>query len=107
VVGHSLGGLVAFRALSGQPAARVFHVATVDSPLGGAPPAATNICIDAGFCTSGPIVDDLAQLYGDWSRTATENTVRDLSRAADYAEQPAAPAAQEKEPHSATLNESA
>jgi pimeloyl-ACP methyl ester carboxylesterase len=77
VVGHSLGGLVAFRTLSDQPASRVFDVVTVDSPLGGAPGSSVNLCIDTGFCTAGAVVDDLAQLYAGWPKTTADNAARE------------------------------
>ncbi len=77
VVGHSLGGLVAFRTSSDQPASRVFDVVTVDSPLGGAPASSINLCIDTGFCAAGAVVDDLAELFSNWPQTETDNAARD------------------------------
>jgi pimeloyl-ACP methyl ester carboxylesterase len=77
VVGHSLGGLVAFRTVSDQPTPRVSNVVTVDSPLGGVPASDSNLCIDTGFCAAGPLVDDLSYLFSDWSRTTADNQSRD------------------------------
>jgi pimeloyl-ACP methyl ester carboxylesterase len=77
VVGHSLGGLIAFRALSDQPTTSVADVVTIDSPLGGVPLGPSNLYVDTGFCASGPIVDELAQIHADWSRTTTGNSARD------------------------------
>ena len=54
VVGHSLGGLIAFRALGERPNARVKSVITVDSPLGGSPLASSTACIELGFCAGWP-----------------------------------------------------
>ena len=76
VIGHSLGGLIAFQALSDQPLSSVVDVTTVDSPLGGAPASELNVCITAGFCAQGPVSDDLVQLYSNWNRTSAENTAR-------------------------------
>ena len=42
VIGHSLGGLVAFHALSDNPMSQVTDVVTIDSPLGGAPASEVN-----------------------------------------------------------------
>jgi pimeloyl-ACP methyl ester carboxylesterase len=77
VVGHSLGGLIAFLGLGQQPTARVYDAITVDSPLGGAPAGASNLCIDAGFCAAGPVADDLASLYSHWDATAADNQSRE------------------------------
>ncbi len=76
VLGHSLGGLIAFQALSDQPLSSVVDVTTVDSPLGGAPASELNVCVTAGFCAQGPISDNLVQLYTNWSRTSADNTAR-------------------------------
>jgi pimeloyl-ACP methyl ester carboxylesterase len=77
VVGHSLGGLVAFRTLSDQPSAHVFDVVSVDSPLGGAPASAINLCVDAGFCAAGAAADDLGHLQSNWPQTTQDNASRD------------------------------
>ncbi|HEY2596031.1 MAG TPA: alpha/beta hydrolase, partial [Chloroflexota bacterium] len=77
VVGHSLGGLLGFRTLSDQPSVRVYDVVSVDSPLGGAPASAINLCIDTGLCAAGAVADDMAHLYGNWSQTMKDNAARD------------------------------
>jgi pimeloyl-ACP methyl ester carboxylesterase len=82
VMGHSLGGLVAFHALSDNPMGQVTDVVTIDSPLGGAPATAVDTCVDAGFCADGPVSGELAALYGAWDQTARDNTARVASLAA-------------------------
>jgi pimeloyl-ACP methyl ester carboxylesterase len=76
VIGHSLGGLVAFHALSDNPMRQVTDVVTVDSPLGGAPASAVDMCIDAGMCAQGPVSGQLAGLFGSWDQTARDNAAR-------------------------------
>jgi pimeloyl-ACP methyl ester carboxylesterase len=76
VVGHSLGGLIAFHALGDRPNTRVEAVMTVDSPLGGAPLASSMTCIQLGFCADGPVVHELGQLYDNWSASAAANASR-------------------------------
>jgi pimeloyl-ACP methyl ester carboxylesterase len=73
VIGHSLGGLVAFRALSDNPMAEVTDVVTIDSPLGGAPSDEMQTCVDLGFCVDGPVTGVLAGLHGAWDQTARDN----------------------------------
>ncbi len=77
IVGHSLGGLVAFRTVSDAPSNRVSDLLAVSSPLGGAPLATSNLCIDVGLCAPGPVVDELGQLFAASPQTATDNAARD------------------------------
>jgi pimeloyl-ACP methyl ester carboxylesterase len=76
VIGHSLGGLVAFHALADNPMGEVTDVVTIDSPLGGAPSAEVQACIDAGLCVPGPVSGVLAELNGAWVQTALDNAAR-------------------------------
>jgi pimeloyl-ACP methyl ester carboxylesterase len=76
VVGHSLGGLIAFHALSDSPMGEVTDVVTIDSPLGGAPPSVIHTCVDAGFCADGPVTGVLSNLYTRWEQTAQDNAAR-------------------------------
>jgi pimeloyl-ACP methyl ester carboxylesterase len=76
VIGHSLGGLVAFHALSDNPMAEISDVVTIDSPLGGAPSTAVGACVDSGLCADGPVGGYLAGLYGAWDQTARDNAAR-------------------------------
>jgi pimeloyl-ACP methyl ester carboxylesterase len=76
LIGHSLGGLVAFHALSDNPMAEVSDVVTIDSPLGGAPATAVGVCVDAGLCADGPVSGYLAKLYSTWDQTARDNAAR-------------------------------
>ncbi|MBV9324187.1 MAG: alpha/beta fold hydrolase [Chloroflexi bacterium] len=76
VVGHSLGGLVAFHALSDNPMSEVTDVVTIDSPLGGAPATAVEACVDSGVCADGPVRGYLANLYNTWDQTARDNAAR-------------------------------
>jgi pimeloyl-ACP methyl ester carboxylesterase len=76
VIGHSLGGLIAFHALSDNPMRQVSDVVTIDSPLGGAPASAVDMCIDAGMCAEGPVSGELAGLFGNWDQTAHDNAAR-------------------------------
>jgi pimeloyl-ACP methyl ester carboxylesterase len=83
VIGHSLGGLVAFHALSDNPMRQVTDVVTIDSPLGGAPASAVDMCVDAGMCAEGPVSRQLAGLFGNWDQTARDNAARVSHLAAD------------------------
>jgi len=76
VVGHSLGGLVAFHALSDNPMSEITDVVTIDSPLGGAPATAVNACVDSGFCADGPVSGTLTSLFSSWDQTAQDNAAR-------------------------------
>jgi pimeloyl-ACP methyl ester carboxylesterase len=76
IIGHSLGGLVAFHALSDQPMADVVDIVTVDSPLGGAPESEIQACIEYGLCAEGPVGGVLAGLHRDWGQTAVDNARR-------------------------------
>jgi pimeloyl-ACP methyl ester carboxylesterase len=76
VIGHSLGGLIAFHALADNPMAEVSDIVTVDSPLGGAPAAEIAVCIDSGMCVDGPVSDFLSGLHGAWEATGLENAAR-------------------------------
>jgi pimeloyl-ACP methyl ester carboxylesterase len=84
VVGHSLGGLIAFHALSDNPMGEVSDVVTIDSPLGGAPPSVIGTCVDAGFCADGPVTGTLSDLYTHWDQTAADNGARVNSLAAAH-----------------------
>jgi pimeloyl-ACP methyl ester carboxylesterase len=79
IVGHSLGGLIAFQALGEQPAPRVSDVVTVDSPLGGVPLPLIRSCIDVGLCAEGAVVAYLVDLYAAWAGTATDNAAREAA----------------------------
>ncbi len=81
VVGHSLGGLIAFQTLAENPVSRVTDVVTIDSPLGGVPMPLIRTCIDAGLCTDGAVVAYLAGLYGGWGETAADNATRAVALA--------------------------
>ena len=76
VVGHSLGGLVAFQALSDNPMGEVSDVVTIDSPLGGVPDSELHLCIETGLCASGPVAGVLSDLYTNWDATAQANAAR-------------------------------
>jgi pimeloyl-ACP methyl ester carboxylesterase len=76
VMGHSLGGLVAFHALADNPMSEVSDVVTIDSPLGGAPASTVSACVDAGLCVDGPVAAFLAGLYSTWNQTAADNSSR-------------------------------
>jgi len=76
VIGHSLGGLIALHALSDSPMAEVADIVTIDSPLGGAPAAEVDACIESGLCVEGPVGSLLSKLHGDWDQTAQDNTAR-------------------------------
>src|SRR5262249_48525954 len=76
VIGHSLGGLVAFHALSDNPMGEVTDVVTVDSPLGGAPSDEVQTCVDAGLCVDGPVAGVLADVQGAWRQTQLDNAAR-------------------------------
>jgi pimeloyl-ACP methyl ester carboxylesterase len=76
IIGHSLGGLIALRALDTADLAGVSDVVTIDSPLGGLPEPVLRACIDAGWCPDGPVVDELRDLHTNWDATAQENSAR-------------------------------
>jgi pimeloyl-ACP methyl ester carboxylesterase len=76
VIGHSLGGLVAFHALADQPRAAVVELVTADSPLGGAPATQLHACIEWGVCSDGPVETVLAALHGSWAQTGLDNAAR-------------------------------
>lgn len=76
VIGHSLGGLVALHALSDNPMSEVTNIVTIDSPLGGAPAAEVDLCVQAGLCADGPVSAVLADLYANWDATALANAQR-------------------------------
>lgn len=76
VIGHSLGGLVAFQALADQPLPGVTDLITIDSPLGGAPADEIQTCIDWGLCADGPVAGYLAELRNDWSQTSADNAAK-------------------------------
>ena len=73
VIGHSLGGLVAFQALAEQPVPEVTDILTIDSPLGGVMPEIVWSCVDFGLCAEGPVVAYLAGLNSAWAQTAVDN----------------------------------
>ncbi len=76
VIGHSLGGLIAFQALSDQPPTGVTDLITIDSPLGGAPADEIQSCIDWGLCVDGPVARYLAELRNDWTQTSVDNAAK-------------------------------
>jgi pimeloyl-ACP methyl ester carboxylesterase len=76
IVGHSLGGLIAFQALAEQSVPDVSDLITVDSPLGGVPLPLIRTCIDAGLCADGAVAGYLAGLYSGWAGTAVDNASR-------------------------------
>ena len=73
VIGHSLGGLVAFHALADQPVSGVTDIVTIDSPLGGISPEVVWSCVEFGLCIDGPIVAFLANLNAAWFETELDN----------------------------------
>jgi len=76
VIGHSLGGLVAFQAVADQPVPGVTDIVTIDSPLGGISPDIVWSCVDFGLCIDGPIVAYLANLNSAWSQTELDNAAK-------------------------------
>jgi pimeloyl-ACP methyl ester carboxylesterase len=74
IVGHSLGGLIAFQALDGESVAGISDLVTVDSPLGGVPQRLVETCIDFGYCAEGAVADYLAALYPQAPGIALDNT---------------------------------
>jgi pimeloyl-ACP methyl ester carboxylesterase len=76
IIGHSLGGLIAFDALDGTPLAHVSDLVTIDSPLGGVPERLIQTCIVIDFCPYGPVADQLADLYARSSSLQTDNARR-------------------------------
>jgi pimeloyl-ACP methyl ester carboxylesterase len=76
VIGHSLGGLVAFQALADQPLPGVTDLITIDSPLGGAPADEIQLCIDWGMCADGPVAGYLSELRTDWTQTSLDNAAK-------------------------------
>jgi pimeloyl-ACP methyl ester carboxylesterase len=76
VIGHSLGGLIAFQALADQPVPGVTDIVTIDSPLGGISPEIVWSCVDFGLCIDGPIVAYLANLNSAWSQTELDNAAK-------------------------------
>jgi pimeloyl-ACP methyl ester carboxylesterase len=76
VIGHSLGGLVAFHALADQPVEGVSDLVTIDSPLGGASRVQLASCVEVGLCSEGPITAFLADLNVAWAQTAADNAAR-------------------------------
>jgi pimeloyl-ACP methyl ester carboxylesterase len=76
VIGHSLGGLVAFQTLADQPLPGVTDLITIDSPLGGAPADEIQSCIDWGLCADGPVASYLAELRNDWTQTSMDNSAK-------------------------------
>jgi pimeloyl-ACP methyl ester carboxylesterase len=81
IVGHSLGGLIAFEAAEGLPEPAISDLVTVDSPLGGVPERIIQTCIGIGYCTDGSVVNYLADLYAN--APAVEHT--NAARAAELA----------------------
>ncbi len=76
VVGHSLGGLVAFEALAEGAAPGVSDLITVDSPMGGVPEQLVETCIRMGFCAAGAAAAYLAELYPRVPRIEVDNAAR-------------------------------
>ena len=73
IVGHSLGGLIAFQTADGTSLPKVSDVVTVDSPLGGVPQRLVETCISLGFCVDGAVADYLATLYPRSAAIAQDN----------------------------------
>jgi pimeloyl-ACP methyl ester carboxylesterase len=73
IVGHSLGGLIAFQTADGTSLPKVSDVVTVDSPLGGVPQRLVETCISIGFCVDGAVADYLATLYPRSAAIAQDN----------------------------------
>lgn len=76
IIGHSLGGLIAFNALDGAPVARVTDLVTIDSPLGGVPERLIQACIAIDFCPDGAVAAQLADLYARSASLQTDNARR-------------------------------
>jgi len=76
IIGHSLGGLIAFDALDGPPLTHVSDLVTIDSPLGGVPERLIQTCIAIDFCPSGAVAAQLADLYGRSASIETDNARR-------------------------------
>lgn len=74
IVGHSLGGLIAFQTVDGKSPPNVSDVVTIDSPLGGVPQRLVEACINFGFCVDGAVADYLAALYPRSATLAQDNT---------------------------------
>jgi pimeloyl-ACP methyl ester carboxylesterase len=81
VVGHSLGGLIAFEALDRDAAFGVTDLVTVDSPLGGVPLRLVQTCIDVGFCADGAVAEYLAVRYSGSDASTIAEHAEALSRA--------------------------
>jgi pimeloyl-ACP methyl ester carboxylesterase len=65
IVGHSLGGLIAFSALNSLSVPDGSRLIMVDSPLGGVPARLVQTCVAIGYCPDGIVADQLAALYVD------------------------------------------
>lgn len=63
ILGHSLGGLIAFSALDSVSVPDGSRLIMVDSPLGGAPERLVQTCVTIGYCPEGIVADQLAALY--------------------------------------------
>lgn len=76
IVGHSLGGLIAFEAAAGLSDLGISDVVTIDSPLGGVPEGVIQTCIGIGYCTDGSIANYLAALYANTPAVERTNAAR-------------------------------
>jgi len=76
IVGHSLGGLIAFEAAEGLTEPAISDLVTVDSPLGGVPERVIQTCIDIGYCTDGSVANYLADLYANAPAVERTNAAR-------------------------------
>lgn len=76
IVGHSLGGLIAFEAVAGLSQPAISDLVTVDSPLGGVPYRVVETCISIGYCTEGSVAGYLANLYANAPDVERTNAAR-------------------------------
>ena len=82
LVGHSLGGLIAFDLVADGPVPRVTDLFMVDSPLGGVPDRLVRVCIDTGFCAEGAVAEHLVALNARALRLEADNAARAAALAA-------------------------
>lgn len=76
IVGHSLGGLIAFETAAELTEPAISDLVTVDSPLGGVPDRVIQTCIGIGYCTDGAVANYLADLYANAPAVEQTNTER-------------------------------
>lgn len=80
ILGHSLGGLIAFSALDGVSVPDASRLIMVDSPLGGVPERLVQTCVAIGYCPDGLVADQLAALYLDSPVEANGSRAANLAR---------------------------